>query len=146
MFDEFMNNLKVFQAQVEGSVTDAFLEILLRSMDTAFNLDSRYRILRGYQRNIEGFRANYVFNTKDGRVAASASFRDGDMIVFNQGLGQWDVKVTFEDSKALRDFLFSENRDIVDSLLGNKVSLDGNLNYIYKFGFMARDLAHRVGL
>jgi hypothetical protein len=30
--------------------------------------------------------------------------------------------------------------------LANEVAVDGNLNYIYKFGFMARDLVHRLGV
>ena len=43
-------------------------------------------------------------------------------------------------------FLFSRDQDILDSLLANDVELDGNLNYIYKFGFMARDLGRRLGV
>jgi len=54
------------------------------------------------------------------------------------------VKVTFSDVKALRGFLFSGNQDILNSLLTNDVSVSGNLNYIYKFGFMVRDLAYRL--
>jgi hypothetical protein len=45
----------------------------------------------------------------------------------------------------LRDFIFSRDQDILNSILANQVEVDGNLNYIYKFGFMARDLAKRVG-
>jgi hypothetical protein len=30
--------------------------------------------------------------------------------------------------------------------LANEVTVDANLNYIYKFGFMARDLVHRLGV
>ena len=68
------------------------------------------------------------------------------MVVHEEALNQWDVKVTFKNAQALRDFLFSGDQDIVDSLLKNEVEVDGNLNYIYKFGFMARDLEHRLGI
>jgi hypothetical protein len=55
------------------------------------------------------------------------------------------VRVRFTDGAALRRFLFAEDQDILDSLLANEVELTGNLNYIYKFGFMARDLQRRLG-
>jgi hypothetical protein len=45
----------------------------------------------------------------------------------------------------LRAFLLSKNQDILDSVLANTVEVDGNLNYIYKFGFMVRDLIRRLG-
>ena len=42
--------------------------------------------------------------------------------------------------------MFSRDQDILNSLLANDVEVDGNLNYVYKFGFMARDLGHRLGV
>jgi hypothetical protein len=56
------------------------------------------------------------------------------------------VAVTFKDSAALLRFLFSHDQDILDSLLSNDVAVDGNVNYIYKFAFMARDLIGRLNL
>jgi len=56
------------------------------------------------------------------------------------------IRVTFKDWTALRDFLFFGDQDILDSLLENKVEVDGNPNYIFKFGFMARDLGRRLGV
>ena len=56
------------------------------------------------------------------------------------------VTVTFKDSAAMRRFLFSKDQDILASLLANEVEVDGNLNYIYKLGFMARDLTRRLGI
>jgi hypothetical protein len=34
----------------------------------------------------------------------------------------------------------------MDSLLANEVEVEGNLNYIYKFGFMAKELLQRLGM
>lgn len=134
--DFFTRNL---QKQLLGEATDKFLEGLLDGMDTAFFLS------RGYRRNIEGFEGKYLFRTADNTVAVSALFKDGDMQVKDEAVDDWDVKITFEDAPALLKFLFSKNQDILNSILANEVEVDGNLNYIYKFGFMARDLAKRVG-
>lgn len=128
------------QKQLLGEVTDKFLEGLLDGMDVAFFLS------KGYRRNIEGFEGKYVFRTADNTVAVSAIFKDGDMQVKDGDLGDWDVKITFKDASALLKFLFSKNQDILNSILANEVEVDGNLNYIYKFGFMARDLAKRIGV
>ena len=129
--------------QLPGEVTDKFLELLLGGMDLAF------LVWPGYSKNIEGFKGRYLFRTADNLVAAAVIFENGDMKVDREpedDPDKWDVRVTFKDAAALRDFMFSRDQDILNSLLKNDVELDGNLNYIYKFGFMARDLGHRLGV
>jgi hypothetical protein len=126
--------------QILGAVTDKFLELLLEGMDLAFCLSSSYR------RNIDNFRARYAFRTADDMVGASALFADGNMIVLMKAADDWDTRVTFKDAAAFRRFIFSKDQDILDSLLRNEVEVDGNLNLLYKFGFMARDLARRLGV
>ncbi|MFC1516690.1 hypothetical protein ACFL7E_08040 [Thermodesulfobacteriota bacterium] len=125
--------------------TDWFLDFLLKYMDLTF------LVCPGYSMNIEDFRGRYLFRTneetKAGRpvVAGAVTFENGDMKVDREpedDPDQWDVRVKFENAEALRAFIFSKDQDILESLLENKVELDGNLNYIYKFGFMARDLLH----
>ena len=103
--------------QIYGKVTDKFLELLLKGMDLAFYLS------KGYRKN-----------------------RDGDMSVHEGAQDDWDARITFKNAAALRSFIFSKDQDILNSLLKNEVEVDGNLNYIYKFGFMARDLAHNLGI
>jgi hypothetical protein len=126
--------------QIEGFATDKFLELLLLGMDLVFCLS------RGYRENIAGFKANYLFSTNDGLVSASALFADGEMKVKYSPIENWDVRVDFKNAGALRKFLFSKDRDILNFLLANEVEVQGNLNLIYKFGFMARDLARRFGV
>ena len=123
-----------------GKVTDEFLELLLRGMELSFCL------LKGYRENIEDFGGTYVFTSDDGRVGCSAVFSAGDMDVDSKPRPSYDVRVSFRDAKALWRFLLAENQDILDSILANEVDVDGNLNYIYKFGFLARDLQHRLGV
>lgn len=125
--------------QLQGDVSDDFLELLLRGMAAAFLFSGDYR------ENIQGFTGTYVFRTGDGRVGCTAAFRNGRMKIENAARPASDVCVTFKDSKALQRFLLAENHDILDSILANDVEVEANLNYIYKFGFLARDLARRLG-
>jgi hypothetical protein len=126
--------------ELEGNLTDKFVEVLFYSMDVAFLL------LASYRRNLRGFHGSYVLRTADQRVAASALFDHRKMSVGHEAVASPNVTVTFKDSAALRRFLFSKDQDILSSLLANEVEVDGNLNYIYKLGFMARDLTRRLGI
>jgi hypothetical protein len=127
--------------ELSGKMTNAFIKFLLKAMDTVFCLYEDYR-----KKNIENFKGGYLFETADKAVSVSATFENGDMKLPKEARNDWDVRVTFKDSAALRSFIFSGDQDILDSLLKNEVEVDGNLNYVYKFGFMARDLAHRLGV
>lgn len=126
--------------QMCGDATDKFLDLLLKGMSMAFSLSSSYR------NNIEDFKGKYLFRTKDNQVAESIIFEYGEMRVKDDAINDWDVCITFKNAAALRDFLFSKNQDILNSLLKNEVEVDGNQNYIYRFGFMARDLGKRLGV
>lgn len=125
---------------LEGQLIDKFLEALLAGMSMAF------LVLGSYRRNIKGFKGAYLFRTAQGKVAAGARFENGRMDIVTGEVPAYDVAVTFNDPAALRRFLFSRDQDILASILANDVSVDGNLNYVYKFGFLARDLTGRLGL
>jgi len=146
IFTDFTGRMlaRIFSGRLKreicGTVTDKFLELLLRGMDFAFCLSKRYR------KNIKNFSGRYVFRTEDGRVAVTATFKNGDMHVDDDARDGWNARVTFKNAAALRAYIFSKNQDILDSVLKNEVEVDGNLNYIYKFGFMARDLSHMLGV
>lgn len=121
-----------------GFVSDKLLEILLHAMDFAFWLS------RGYRKNIDHFKGKYLFVTQDGDVAAAAIFNNGDMKVNHDAISDWDVKVSFTDEIAFMEFLFAKNQDILNSLLKNDVQVEGNVNYLYRFGFLAKDLQNRI--
>jgi hypothetical protein len=131
--------LKTLGDELEGKVTDKFLETLLGGMDVAFALSKSYR------KNIEGYEGRLLFLTADHAVAAAAIFSGGDMRVSREAIEDWDVRITFKDADALNAFLFSKDQDIINSILANEVSVDGNLNHVYRFGFLARDLARGLG-
>jgi hypothetical protein len=50
------------------------------------------------------------------------------------------VTINFRNPKALREYILSSKPDILGALLRQDVVPDGNLNYLYKFAFMAKRL------
>jgi len=138
--------LKGLKKKIMAKSTDNFLELLLLGMDLAFMGMKDYRESNLGKKKTGYFKAIYVFRTKDEkeRIAASAIFKKGRMERSNKAEKKWDVRVTFTDGAALRDFLLSLDHDVLNSVLKNKVEVEGNLNYIYKFGFMAEDLLNRI--
>jgi len=133
--------------QLLGEVTDRLIEFLLKAMSLSFYLLKKDVNYQNHLRDSEGnfFRGYYLFQTpKEDGIVASATFENGDMSVRKDAIPEWDVKVTFSNGEALRKFLFSEDQDIINSLAENEVEVEGNLNYIYKFGFMAKDLLRRI--
>lgn len=135
--------------QLLEKTTDRLVELLLRAMSLSFYLLKKDVDYQNHLRDSEGryFGGRYLFQTtKEDAIIASAVFANGDMRVRKDAISEWDVKVTFTDGKALRKFLFSEDQDIINSLAENEVEVEGNLNYIYKFGFMAKDLLQRLNV
>lgn len=126
--------------QIRDRATDDLLELLLDGMALAF------LVSRSYRSNITGFSGRYVFATEDGPVGATAWFDGKRMHVAHRPSDDWTVRVRFKNAAGLRRFLFGKNQDILDSILANDVEMDGNVNYIFKFGFMARDLERRLGV
>jgi hypothetical protein len=136
----FRRKARALKEELEGKLTDKFVELLLYGMDIGFLL------LASYRNNLRHFHGSYVLRTADGKVAASALFADGKMSVRDEAIASPTVTVTFTDPGAFRRFLFSKDQDILQSLMANEVDVEGNLNYIYKFGYMARDLTLRLGI
>jgi hypothetical protein len=127
-------------SDLPAGFSDWTLEALLRAMEVAFDL------LGDYRENIQGFDGVYVFESKDGKIQASAVFKSGRMETLKQALDAWDCKIVFKDARAFWKLLLAGGNDVLDAVLENDVEVYGNLNYLYKFGFMVRDLVRRLGL
>ncbi len=149
--DLFLTNLgaRKLKKELLGTATDKFIELLLMSMDLSFYLikDDDYQ---NHLKDSEGrdFKGRYFFRSADEEetIAASAIFENANMRVGFEAIDDWDVMVTFKNGKALRNFIFSEKQDIFESISENAVEVDGNLNHIFKFGFMVQDLTRRLGI
>lgn len=129
-----MLNLKPLAACLEDKAADGFLELLLDAMSLLFRLD------RNFRRNIEGFEGRYLFRSQNLAIQAGAVFSDGSMSVKHKAIDAPDIAITFRDDKALMSFLLTPKPDILGAMLRQDVVLAGNLNYLYKFAYMAKRL------
>jgi len=50
------------------------------------------------------------------------------------------ITITFRDGRTLMKFLLAPKQDILGSMLRHDVVTEGNLNYLYRFGYMAKRL------
>ena len=123
-----------FLKVIEGEIAETFLEVLLFFMKVKFMLDPSYR------RNIENFKGRYQFKSKDGEVSVFVEFDSGKMDIKETLADEVDVTCIFKDGRSLINLLLSRDRDILRGLLNNEIMLTGNLNYMYKFGFMANHI------
>jgi hypothetical protein len=126
--------LRELKKNIDENVTDAFMHLLLEGMSLIFIFDCSFR------KNIAGFNAKYAFKDKSGGVSTGAVFKNEHMTVTDKAMSDFTIEVVFKNPKALRDFLFSSDPDIINALLENNITTQGNLNYILKFGYLAKHL------
>jgi hypothetical protein len=129
-----MNELKRFVELLQSEIAEGFLNALLNGMSLIFKLD------RDFGRNIEGFSARYQFLSKDKDMAVYATFDNGQMKACEGRIDNPNVTIIFKDEKALMNFILSPKPDILGAVLRQDVMLKGNLNYLYKFAYMAKRL------
>ena len=132
---------KAFLKCLSSEIAEEFLKLLLNMMRLSFILD------RSLRRNIENFSGIIQFRSKDNEIRMLAKFKNSRLkakeLKPNEGLKEVpNITVIFKDAEALMNFLLPQGgkRDILKSLLNNEVILSGNLNYIYRFGFLANHL------
>ncbi|MGB5983843.1 MAG: hypothetical protein WBG37_00950, partial [Desulfobacterales bacterium] len=90
--------------------------------------------------NIEDFNGRYLFRSRDNRITVGAVFQNETLKVKQKAIENTDVTVTFRNAKALMNYLLSPKPDILDSILSQDVTINGNLSYLYKFAYMAKHL------
>ena len=137
------NEVKKFLDTLVAETAEDILEGLFLLMKTRFLIDP---IIIGsdYLHNLDNFDARYLFRSKSGDIGKLVEFRDGQM-QWENSLSQ-DVKATleFNDGQALVNYLFNyvvlKDRNFLQSMLNNEIRASGNLNYLYKFLFMANHM------
>ena len=123
-----------FLNALEDEAAETLLEKLLLFMKLKFMFDPSYR------RNIENFKGRYQFKSRDNKITVLVELDNGKMDIKETLSEDVDVTVIFKDGRSLMNFLLSQNRDVLRGLLNNEINVNGNLNYIYKFAFMANHL------
>ncbi len=135
-------------AELDDEKMDKLLELLLHGMQLLFFVD------RDYRANIRGFEARYAFagQAGNGALGASAIFKTSSFFKFpkmdvdKEAVRDATVTVTFKDGRTLAGFLLSPRPDIFSGILDNKLSFEGNLNYLLKFIYMARHIPKQLGI
>jgi hypothetical protein len=117
---------------------EEFLEVLLKLMGLVLRLDKDFR------RNIQNFNGRYLFRSRDRQITVAAVFKDSRLKVSEEAIGDTHMTVVFRNAKALMGFLLSPKPDILGAMLRQDVTIDGNLNYLYKFAYMAKHLQLKV--
>ncbi len=139
---------KEIETQAAGEVLDRLLYLLLEAMALLFYVNSEYR------KNIKDFNASYVIQSQDGKIDVSAVFKkvsflwremDG-MEVKSTVMDHPTTSVTFRDGKAMAEFLFSGNPDVIQGMLNNQLSVSGNLNYLFKFIYLILLIPEILGI
>lgn len=123
-----------FQNCFESEVAEEFLETLLTLMQLTFLVN------RDYRKNIKQFTGKYQFKSMDGKICVAASFNNGRMKVIKGKIDDPNIKIIFRNGKTLLNYMMSPRQDILGSMLRQDVIAEGNLNYLYKFGYMAKEL------
>ncbi|MBP7902212.1 MAG: hypothetical protein KA015_05295 [Spirochaetes bacterium] len=126
--------MKELKSNIGEDVTDKLILLLLEGMSLIFLFD------RNFRRNIINFNGRYVFMDKSKKIYAGALFKNQRMEVTDKTVSNPSIEIIFKDAKALRNFLFSGNPDIINALLENEINTKGNLNYIMKFGYLAKHI------
>lgn len=149
MWDKFLNMIlmrsrraqsaaRKFIETLQSEKAEGFLEVLLKLMGLVFYLD------KDFQRNIRDFNGRYLFRSQDRQITVAAVFKDNRLKVTEEEIGDTHMTVIFRNAKTLMGFLLSPKPDILGSMLRQDITIDGNLNYLYKFAYMAKHLQLKV--
>jgi hypothetical protein len=111
--------------------TEDMLLILLEGMSLLFLISPKFR------KQIKGFNGSYVFKSVDDAFKVSIEFKNERMKVHKGDIANPSLTIAFKDSHALLNFLFSPKPDVIGAMLNQDVILDGNLNYLYRFAYIA---------
>jgi hypothetical protein len=122
-------------------IPEEFLELLLKLMGVTFWLDKNLR------KHIEGFHGVIQFSSRDNEIKVLAIFKNNRLIKRElkpdeNPAVEPNAIIVFKDAEGLMNFLLPKGgqRDILRSILNNEVIINGNWNYIYRFGFIATHL------
>jgi len=62
------------------------------------------------------------------------------MEIIDKVIDDFNIKIIFRDDKTLLNFLVSQEQDILESILCHDLETEGNLNYLFRFGFLVKRL------
>jgi len=133
-----------FVDRLKNETAEEFLKGLLQVLKISCHVDGYLR------RSIRDFEGRIEFRSKDNRIRVLADFSKGRLNKRELDADEVlqpppNAGIVFKDAEAVKNFLLPKGglkgrRDVLRSLLKNEVKLEGNFNYIYRFGFLASHL------
>ena len=126
------------RTSIEHTLTKYLLKAGLKMLSLAFCMSKHYR------RNIAKFEAKYLFRTKDNLIHIAAVIEDSKLSVLDDAIPDANITITFRNTRTLRAYLFSAKPDILGSILKQDVTIEGNLNYLYKLTYMIKHLQLKI--
>ena len=135
---------KDFLSLLKEEVTEEFLKALIQFLRFSCCLDGYLR------RSINDFNGQIEFRSDNKGIRVVAEFKNGhlkpkELKPEEDLVPPANASVVFKNPEAVKNFLLPEGglegrRDVLRSLLNNEIRLEGNFNYIYRFGFLATHL------
>jgi hypothetical protein len=132
---------KKFANQVKEEVTEEFLKILLQFLRFCSYLDEYL------WQSIGTSKWKIELRSEDKDIRVLAEFENGhvkprELEPDEPLIPPANASVVFKNPEAVKNFLLppgglTGRRDVLRSYLNNEIRLEGNLNYIYRFGFLA---------
>lgn len=130
-----------FLKRLETDIAEEILKLLLNLMNWWFKTDEEFR------KNIDGFTGRYQFRNADKSFTVTALFTGKGVKVKEELIKDEDVSVIFKDGKSLEtlmNFLLARDPDILKLILNNEVKVEGNMNYMFRFLYMAKQLKAKL--
>jgi len=117
--------------------------LLFKSMGLRFTFDRGFRKLIKNEHNT--FNKTIAFRTRDGSVKVYALFENGKMKVKNGSPPRADVTLVFKDTDVVRELASVSPYELLDYLLNNKITLQGNLSYLMQFAHILNTFVGSLG-
>jgi hypothetical protein len=127
-----------FAACLRAENAELFLEVLLQALRLGILVDEHLR------HSVAHFSATYQITTHDRRVDVGLTFHDGVLVVHEGQAGPFDATLCFRDSHTLMGFFSPAQPDLLGSVLDQRITIEGNLNYIYRLAYLVNHLRLEV--
>jgi hypothetical protein len=130
-----------FLKRLENNIAEVILILVLNLMNWWFKTDKEFR------RNIDGFTGRYQFRNADESFTVAALFTGKGLKVKKGLIKDEDVSVIFKNDKSLETlmkFLLTRDPDILKLILNNEVKVEGNMNYMFRFLYIAKQLKAKL--
>ncbi len=126
----------IFMAKLALAVTPETLGELVEALLKGLGLLAAIHPV--LKEDISGLQATYCLATRDKGMNVYARFHNGALTASRAPGGPVQVTLIFRDSAALLKLASSPKPDLLNAMLQQQVSFEGNLNYLLKLAYLLR--------